>query len=135
MDDKDRVGSEGELAAHLTRLATTVAQTLYEMSTGVERTDITANESTVRIVLSLIVILSVSCVDIRVRNSANPCVRDMSKYLRTCQTSVHGYPADMSIFCNLQLGLLKLQDMPQADIDQEDVSLAGVLQGAVGRVV
>ena len=41
--------------------------------------------------------------------------------------SVHGYPADMSIFCNLQLGLLKLQeDTPQADIDQEDVSLAGV---------
>ena len=36
---------------------------------------------------------------------------------------VHGYPADMSIFCNLQLGLLKLQeDTPQADIDQEDVS-------------
>ena len=30
-------------------------------------------------------------------------------------------------FFNLQLGLLKLQeDMPQADIDQEDVSLAGV---------
>ena len=41
----------------------------------------------------------------RVRNSANPCVRDMSKYLRTCQMSVHGYPADMSIFCNLHLGL------------------------------
>ena len=53
----------------------------------------------------------------RVRNSANPCVRDMPKYLRTCQMSVHGYPADMSIFCNLQLGLLKLQeDTPQADI-------------------
>ena len=50
--------------------------------------------------------------------------------------SVHDYPADMSIFCTLQLGLLKLQeDMPQADIDQEDVSLAGVLQGAVGRAV
>ena len=47
--------------------------------------------------------------------------------------SVHGYPADMSIFCNLQLGLLKLQeDTPRIDIDQ-DVSLAGVLQGAVGR--
>ena len=43
--------------------------------------------------------------------------------------SVHGYPADMSIFCNLQLGLLKLQeDIPQADIDQDNVSLAGVLQ-------
>ena len=41
----------------------------------------------------------------RVRNSANPCVRDMSKSLRTCQMSVHGYPVDMSIFCNLQLGL------------------------------
>ena len=38
----------------------------------------------------------------RVRNSANPCVRDMSKSLRTCQMSVHGYPVDMSIFCNLQ---------------------------------
>ena len=72
----------------------------------------------------------------RVRNSANPCVRDMSKYLRTCQMSVHGYPADMSIFCNLQLGLLKLQeDTPQADIDQDNVSLAGVLQGAVGSAV
>ena len=71
----------------------------------------------------------------RVQNSANPCVRDMPKYLRTCQMSVHGYPADMSIFCNLQLGLLKLQDMPQADIDQDNVSLAGMLQGAVGRTV
>ena len=50
--------------------------------------------------------------------------------------SVHGYPGDMSIFCNLQLGLLKLQeDTPPADIDQEDVSLAGVLQGPVGRAV
>ena len=50
--------------------------------------------------------------------------------------SVHGYPADMSIFCNLQLGLLKLQeDTPQADIDQDNSSLAGVLQGAVGRTV
>ena len=48
--------------------------------------------------------------------------------------SVHGYPADMSSFCNLQLGLPKLQeDMPQADIDQDNVSLAGVMQGAVGR--
>ena len=72
----------------------------------------------------------------RVRNSANPCVRDMSKYLRTCQMSVHGYPTDMSIFCNLQLGLLELQeDTPQADIDQDNVSLAGVLQGAVVRTV
>ena len=73
---------------------------------------------------------------IRVRNSANPCVRDMPKYLRTCQMSVHCYPADMSIFCNLQLGLLKSQeDTPHADIDQDNVSLAGVLQGAVGRTV
>ena len=75
----------------------------------------------------------------RVQNSANPCVRDMSKYLRTCQMSVHGYPADMSIFCNLQLGLLELQqeDTPQADIDQDNISLAGMLQvqGAVGRTV
>ena len=48
--------------------------------------------------------------------------------------SVHGYLAGKYIFCNLQLGLLKLQeDMSHADIDQEDVSLAGVLQGAVGR--
>ena len=45
--------------------------------------------------------------------------------------SVHGYPADMSIFCNLQLGLLELQDTPQAGLDQDNVSLAGVLQGAV----
>ena len=62
MDDKDRVGSNEELAVHLTRLATTVAQTLYEMSTGVERSDITANESTVRIVLSII--FTLSCEDI-----------------------------------------------------------------------
>ena len=49
---------------------------------------------------------------------------------------MHGYPADMSIFCNLQLGLLELQeDTPQADIDQDNVSLAGVLQDAVGRAV
>ena len=39
--------------------------------------------------------------------------------------SVHGYPVDMSIFCNLQLGLLELQeDMPQTDINQDNVSLA-----------
>ena len=45
---------------------------------------------------------------------------------------VDGYPTDMSIFCNLQLGLMKLQeDTPQADIDQDGVSLAGVLQRAV----
>ena len=50
--------------------------------------------------------------------------------------SVHGYPVDMSIFCNLPLSLLELQeDTPQADIDQDNVSLAGVLQGAVGRAV
>ena len=50
--------------------------------------------------------------------------------------SVHGYPVDMSIFCNLQLGLLELQEeTPQADINQDNVSLAGVLQGAVGRAV
>ena len=59
---------------------------------------------------------------VRVRNSANPCVRDMSKSLRTCQMSVHGYPVDMSIFCNLQLGLLELQEeTPQADINQDNV--------------
>ena len=34
------------------------------------------------------------------------------------------------------LGLLELQeDTPQADINQDNVSLAGVLQGAVGRAV
>ena len=50
--------------------------------------------------------------------------------------SVHGYPVDMSIFCNLQLGLLELQEeTPQADINQDNVSLAGGLQGAVGRAV
>ena len=54
--------------------------------------------------------------------------------------SVHGYPADKSIFyCSLKLGLLKLQEetagTSHADIDQDDVSLAGVLQGAVGRAV
>ena len=50
--------------------------------------------------------------------------------------SVHGYPADMSIFCNLQLCLQELQeDTPQADIDQDNVSLAGGLQDAVGRAV
>ena len=72
----------------------------------------------------------------RVRNSANPCVRDKSKSLRTCQMSVHGYPVDMSIFCNLQLGLLKLQDdTSHADINQDNVPLAVVLQGAVGHAV
>ena len=54
--------------------------------------------------------------------------------------SVHGYPADKSIFYyNFKLGLLKLQEetagTSHADIDQDDVSLAGVLQGAVGRAV
>ena len=54
--------------------------------------------------------------------------------------SVHGYPADNSILdCNLKLGLLKLQEeiagTSHADIDQDDVSLASVLQGAVGRAV
>ena len=34
----------------------------------------------------------------RVRNSANSFVRDMPKYLRTSKMSVHGYPADKSIF-------------------------------------
>ena len=39
-------------------------------------------------------------------------------------------------FFNLQLGLLELQEeTPPADIDQDNVSLAGVLQGAVGRAV
>ena len=54
--------------------------------------------------------------------------------------SVHGYPADKSIFsCNLKLGLLMLQEETagpfHAAIDQDDISLAGVLQGAVGRAV
>ena len=56
--------------------------------------------------------------------------------------SLHGYPADKSIFyCNLKLGLLKLQEetagTSHADIDQDDVSLAdsGVLQDSVGRAV
>ena len=41
----------------------------------------------------------------RVRNKAIPFVRDMPKYLRTSQMSVHGYPADKSIFyCNFKLG-------------------------------
>ena len=39
--------------------------------------------------------------------------------------SVHGYPVDMSIFCNLQLGLLELQEeTPQADINQDNVLVA-----------
>ena len=76
----------------------------------------------------------------RVRNKANPFVRDMPKYLRTSQMSVHGYPADKSIFyCNLKLVSLKLQEetvgLSPADIDQDDVSLPGMLQGAVGRTV
>ena len=54
--------------------------------------------------------------------------------------SVPGYPANKSIFyCNLKRGLLKLQEetagTSHADIDQDDASLAGVLQGAVGRTV
>ena len=60
---------------------------------------------------SISLVRNASCLMIiRVRNSANPCVRDMSKSLRTYQMSVHGYPVDMSIFCNLQLGLLELQE-------------------------
>ena len=45
-------------------------------------------------------------------------------------------------YCNLKLGLLELQELQEetvgsshADIDQDDVSLAGVLQGSVGRAV
>ena len=49
--------------------------------------------------------------------------------------SVHGYPVDMSIFCNLQSLTGVTRRDPQADIDQDNVSLAGVLQGAVGRAV
>ena len=54
--------------------------------------------------------------------------------------SLHGYPADKSIFyCNLKLGLLKLQEetagTSHADIDQDDVSLPGVLQASFGRAV
>ena len=54
--------------------------------------------------------------------------------------SVHGYLTDKSILdCNLKLSLLKLQEetagTSHADIDQYDVSLAGMLQGAVGRAV
>ena len=56
--------------------------------------------------------------------------------------SIHGYPADKSILifiCNLKLGLLKLQEetagTSHADIDQDDVSLPGVLLGALGRAV
>ena len=49
--------------------------------------------------------------------------------------SVHGYPADMSIFLQLATWLTVQEETPQADIDQEDVSLAGVLQGAVGSAV
>ena len=76
----------------------------------------------------------------RVRNSANPFVRDMPKYLRTSQMSVHGYPVDKSILdCNLKQGSLKLQEetagTSNADIDQHDVSLGSMLQGAVGRAV
>ena len=40
----------------------------------------------------------INTVVIRVRNRANPCVRDMPKFIRTSQMSVHGYPADKSIF-------------------------------------
>ena len=55
--------------------------------------------------------------------------------------SVHGCVADKSIFyCNLKPGLLKLQEetvgSSHADIDYQDgISLAGVLQGAVGLAV
>ena len=34
------------------------------------------------------------CQICRVRNRANPFVRDMLKFIRTSQMSVHGYPAD-----------------------------------------
>ena len=67
----------------------------------------------------------------------NPLFRtyEPSDY-RTFGLESSHHPADMSIFCNLQLGLLELQeDMPHTDIEQDNVSLAGVLQGAVGRTV
>ena len=64
----------------------------------------------------------------------------MPKYLSGQVKCPYGYPADKFILdCNLKLGLLKLQEetagTSHADIDQDDVSLAGMLQGAVGRAV
>ena len=44
-------------------------------------------------------------IDHRVRNSANPFVRDMPTYTRTSQVSVHGYPADKSILLQLETRL------------------------------
>ena len=57
--------------------------------------------------------------------------------------SVHGYPAltgrQVNFYCNLKLGFLKLQEetagTSHAVIDQYDVSVGGVLQGAVGGTV
>ena len=51
LDLADKLGPEGALSTHLTHLATAVAQLLYTMSTGKEDTNITADESTVRIVV------------------------------------------------------------------------------------
>ena len=51
-------------------------------------------------------------VEFRVRNSANPFVGQTYQNISgQVKMSVHGYPAVKSIFCNLQLGLLKLQSI------------------------
>ena len=60
----------------------------------------------------------------------------MPKFIRTSQISAHGYPADMSIFLlQLEIRLKSQKDSWQsgtshADTDEDDVSLAGVLQDA-----
>ena len=72
----------------------------------------------------------------RVQNSANPCVRDMPKFSEQVKCPCMVIRRSRPFFCNLQLGSLKLQeDTSHADKDQDDVSLAGVLQDAVGRAV
>ena len=63
-----------------------------------------------------------------------------TKLIRTSQMSVHGYPAGMSVFdCNLKLGLLRSRrdswQCGTSHAEEDDVSLAGVLQDAVGRAV
>ena len=68
-----------------------------------------------------------------VQNSANPFVQHLPKYLRTVKCPYMVVRRTSPLFyCNFELCLLKLQETAgtsHADIDQDDVSLAGVQFG------
>ena len=61
--------------------------------------------------------------DNRVRNSANPFVRDMPKYLRTSQMSIHGYPADKSILFQLETRLTEVTRRESWDVPCRHISI------------